>query len=250
MTGFVVSKTKAYTLLSLVAAVAVAGTCFSILTAANAKRRLPIYRVENAKRQIALTFDAAWTADDVSDIIGILARFDAPSTFFAVGDWAAKYPDAVKALAKAGHELGNHSASHTHLNKLDAAAFRADVERCNRTLSDLTGKPVTLYRGPYGEYNDSAVAAIEEMGMYYIQWDCDSRDWKPDFTVQNILDSALKNVAPGSILLLHVGAKHTVEALPILLERLQADGYTFVTVSDLILKENYTIDHAGEQHPA
>ena len=78
----------------------------------------------------------------------------------------------------------------------------------------------------------------------------DSRDWKPDFTVEDILNSALKDVAPGSILLLHIGAKHTAEALPILLERLKADGYSFVTVSDLILKKNYTIDHAGEQHPA
>ncbi len=178
MTGMVVSKTKAYMLLSLAAALVVAGTCFSVLTAARSRRRLPIYRVENSKRQIALTFDAAWTADDVPDILEILARYDAKATVFAVGDWAAQYPEAVKALAKAGHELGNHSASHIHLNKLDASTFREDVQRCNQTLTELTGKPVTLYRGPYGEYNDTAVAAIEAMGMYYIQWDCDTLETK------------------------------------------------------------------------
>ena len=231
--------------LALLTAVVV---CVAALTAAKAERLLPVYRVENDRRQIALTFDAAWTADDVDDLIAVLARCDAPATIFAVGEWARKYPDAVRKLAAAGHELANHSDAHRHLSSLDADAFMRDVAACNETLTALTGKPVTLYRGPYGEYNNTAVAAVQSLGMTYVQWDCDTLDWKPEATVESIAATA-KRVRPGSILLLHVGAAHTAEALPLLLEKLKEEGYAFITVSDLLLKGETVIDHEGCQHP-
>ena len=249
MTGWVLPKGRSRVLLSGLMLLTAVGVCLAALTAAAAERLLPVYRVENEKRQIALTFDAAWTADDVDDLIAVLARYDAPATVFAVGEWARRYPDAVKKLAAAGHELANHSDSHRHLSALDAEAFRRDVADCNETLTALTGRPVTLYRGPYGEYNNAAVAAVQSMGMTYVQWDCDSLDWKPGYTVEDILAAARKNVRPGSILLLHVGAAHTAEALPLLLEGLKGEGYAFVTVSDLLLKGETVIDHEGCQHP-
>lgn len=250
MTGWVLRKGTSRIVLSGLALMTTVGVCLATLTAARADRLLPVYRVENQKRQVALTFDAAWTADDVDAILEALARYDAPATVFAVGEWARKYPDAVRAIAAAGHELGNHSDAHKHLSALDGAAFAEDVAACNDTLATLTGKPVTLYRGPYGEYNDAAVAAVQRLGMTYVQWDCDSLDWKPEATVESIVTAACKRVRPGSILLLHIGAAHTAEALPALLERLAGEGYTFVTVSDLLLKGKTVIDHEGCQHPA
>ena len=247
MTGWVLSKGRSRLLLSGVALLTAVGVCFAALTAARAERLLPVYCVENDKRQVALTFDAAWTADDVDDLIAVLARYDAPATVFAVGEWARKYPDAVQKLSAAGHELANHSDAHKHLASMDADAFQRDVAACNETLTALTGRPVTLYRGPYGEYNNAAVAAVQHMGMTYVQWDCDTLDWKPEATAESIAATA-KRVRPGSILLLHVGAAHTAEALPHLLEALKGEGYSFVTVSDLLLKGETVIDHEGCQH--
>lgn len=250
MTGCVIRKRISRPFISAAVLFTAVVVCLATMTAARADRLLPVYRVENEQRQIALTFDAAWTADDVEELIAVLARYDARATVFAVGEWARKYPDAVRTLSAAGHELGNHSDAHKHLSALDPAAFRADVAACNETLTALTGRPVTLYRGPYGEYDNACVAAVSDMGMTYVQWDCDSRDWMPEFTVDDILASALKNVGPGSILLLHIGAQHTAEALPLLLEQLKGEGYAFVTVSELLLKGKTYIDHQGCQRPA
>ena len=249
MTGWVIAKRPARLLVSVGSLVTAVAVCLTALTAARAERLLPVYRVENQKRQVALTFDAAWTADDVDAILAALAAYRARATVFAVGAWARKYPDAVRAIAAAGHELGNHSDAHKHLSSLDAEAFRQDVADCNDTLSALTGRPVALYRGPYGEYNNATVSAVQRMGMTYVQWDCDTLDWKPEATVESIVAAARKRLRPGSILLLHIGAAHTAEALPLLLEALAGEGYTFVTVSELLLKGESVIDHEGCQHP-
>jgi len=214
---------------------------------ANANRLLPIYSVENNKKQVAITFDAAWDDSGLDDIMTVLKKYDAPSTVFAVGEWVDKYPDAVKKLDEAGHLMANHSNKHIHLNKMNAEQFREDVQNCNKRIEAITGKPVTLYRGPYGEYNNMSVSAIKNMNMYYVQWDCDSLDWKPDYTVDMITKAALKNVQSGSIILLHIGAKHTAAALENILVQLEKEGYSFVTVDKLILKDNYTIDHTGRQ---
>ncbi len=247
MRVFVVARRTWIAAMSLLAAVAVAVTTAGCLVAARENRLLPIYSVEDSQKRVAITFDAAWTADEVDELIAVLEKFDARVTVFAVGEWAEKYPDAVKKLSAAGHELANHSDSHKHLDGLSKEEFCADVRACNERIERLTGKKVTLYRGPYGEYNNMAVAAIEEMGMYYLQWDCDSLDWKPNYTVEMVVNAALKKVRPGSVMLLHIGAEPMIKALPIILERLSGEGYSFVTAGELILKENYTIDHTGRQ---
>lgn len=247
MKVFVLTRRMWRTALSVCAAAAVTATAAGCLIAAQSQRLLPIYCVEDTKKRVAITFDAAWGADDVDDLIQILAEYDAPATIFAVGEWVEKYPDAVKKLAQAGHRFGNHSDAHKHLDDMSDSAFRDDVQSCNARIEKITGQPVTLYRGPYGEYNNRSVAAIEDMGMYYIQWDCDSLDWKPSYTVDTVVKSALKNVKPGSIMLLHIGAEPTTKALPIILQQLKKDGYELVLVEDLILKKDYVIDHTGRQ---
>ena len=243
----VLSSKQVNFILCVTTVVALVLLTFGTYVSANANRLLPIYSVENSKKQVAITFDAAWDDSGLDDIIAVLKRHNAPSTVFAVGEWVDKYPDAVKKLDAAGHLMANHSDKHIHLNKMNAEQFKADVLACNKRIEAITGKPVTLYRGPYGEYNNTAVSAIENMGMYYIQWDCDSLDWKPNYTADMITAAALKNVQSGSIILLHIGAKHTATALENILTKLEKEGYTFVTVDQLILKENYTIDHAGRQ---
>ncbi len=244
---FIVSRKAWVAALSLCAAVAVTAATAGCLVAARNNRLLPIYSVEDSRKRVAITFDAAWTADEVDELIGVLDKYDAKVTVFAVGEWVEKYPDAVKKLADAGHELANHSDAHKHLDSMTNEEFCTDVKACNKRIEEITGMPVTLYRGPYGEYNDMAVAAIAEMGMYYLQWDCDSLDWKPNYTVDMVVQAALKNIRSGSVILMHIGAEPMIKALPVILERLNSEGYSFVTAGELIYKENYEIDHTGRQ---
>ena len=220
---------------------------FGTYVTATANRLLPIYSVENSKKQIAITFDAAWDDSGLDEIMAVLKKHNALSTVFVVGEWAEKYHDAVKKLSDAGHTIGNHSNKHSHLNKMDATQIEKDVTACNQTIEAITGKKATLYRGPYGEYNNTAVSVINKLGMYYIQWSCDSLDWKPNYTVDMITAAALKKAGAGGIMLFHIGIENTAAALERVLATLETEGYTFVTVDQLILKDNYTIDHTGKQ---
>lgn len=243
----VLSSKQVNFLLCVTTAIALVLLTFGTYVSASTNRLLPIYSVQNNKKQVAITFDAAWDDSGLDDILAVLKNHNAPSTVFAVGEWVSKYPDAVKRLDKAGHLVANHSDKHNHLNKMNAQQFEQDVIACNKRIEAITNKQVTLYRGPYGEYNNTSISVIDKLNMYYIQWDCDSLDWKPNYTADMITAAALKNVQSGSIILLHIGAKHTATALENILTRLEGEGYSFVTVDELILKDNYTIDHTGRQ---
>ena len=107
----------------------------------------------------------------------------------------------------------------------------------------------TLIRCPYGEYDDHVIAAIRSMGMEPVQWDVDSLDWK-DYDAATICSRVNGKAEQGSIVLFHNAALHTPEALPDILESLIQKGLTVVPISQLIYRENYTIDHTGRQFPA
>ncbi len=190
-----------------------------------------------------------WGNEDTQELIDILGRYGVRATFFVVGDWVDKYPESVKALHDAGHEVMNHSNTHAHMNQLSAQEIIADVEACNDKIEAVTGVRPTLIRPPYGEYNDQVISAIRSIGMEPIQWDVDSLDWK-EISAQEIAQRVTSRVQSGSIVLFHNAALHTPEALPGILECLLQEGYTFVPVSELILEEPYTIDHTGRQCPA
>lgn len=217
-----------------------------ILPASVTERSIPIYCVETDKKEVAITFDSAWGNEDMSEILKVLGEYDCKATFFAVGDFLDKYPNDVKTIAKLGHEVANHSDSHKHYGKMSYDEIIADMNRCDSKIKQLTGKDNTLFRAPYGEYTNQSVKACNDTGRYCIQWDCDSLDWK-GLTADKIDQRIIKNVKNGSIILLHNGAKHTAEALPILLNSLKNEGYTFKTVSELIYKDNFYIDNAGTQ---
>ena len=170
------------------------------------------------------------------------------ATFFVVGEWVDKYPESVKALHDAGHEVMNHSDDHAHFTKLSAAEIVANVRACGEKIAAVTGVTPTLFRAPYGEYDDNVIAAVEGMGMTAVQWDVDSLDWK-DLSAAEITERVTSRVAPGSIVLFHNAALHTPEALPGILDYLLQNGYQIVPVSELLLPGDYTIDHTGRQVP-
>lgn len=130
------------------------------VSAAAAKRQLPIYSVERTDGKFcSISFDAAWGNEDTQILIDILARYDIKATFFVVGDWAEKYPESVKALHDAGHEVMSHSNHHDHYNTLTAEQIIADVTASNERISASTGVTPTLIRCPYGEYDDHVISS-------------------------------------------------------------------------------------------
>ena len=219
------------------------------IAASATERQLPIYCVQKDYKVVSISFDAAWGNEDTQQLIDILARYNVKATFFVVGQWVDKYPESVKALHDAGHEVMNHSNTHAHYPQLSADQVVADLNACNDKIEAVTGVRPTLVRLPYGDYDDSSVNAVRSIGMEPIQWDVDSLDWK-DLAAGEITQRVTSKVQPGSIVLFHNAALHTPEALPAIIQTLLQEGYTFVPISQIILTGEYTIDHTGRQCPA
>ena len=215
-------------------------------------RQLPIYCVQRDQKLVSISFDAAWGNEDTQQLIDILAKYDVKATFFVVGEWVDKYPESVKALSDAGHEVMNHSNDHAHFNSLSTEEIVANINACNDKIEAVTGVRPTLFRPPYGEYDDHVITSVRGMGIEPIQWDVDSLDWK-ELPASEITQRVTSRVGPGSIVLFHNAALHTPEALPTIIETLLQEGYTFLPISQLVLPgeygEDYTIDHAGRQCP-
>ncbi len=225
---------------------AISGAGFASVSAS--RKKVPIYSVgrdENDK-VISISFDAAWGNEDTQQLIDILGKYNIKATFFVVGEWVDKYPESVKALHDAGHEIMNHSSSHPHMSKLSREQILKELNDCNDKIEAITGVRPILFRAPYGEYNDLLLDTAESIGMYTIQWDVDSLDWKNP-TSSEIAQRVISRVEPGSIVLFHNAAVNTPAALPTVIETLLAEGYTFVPISENIYKDNYEIDVAGKQ---
>lgn len=213
------------------------------------QRRLPVYCVQAEEKKVALTFDCAWENSDTEVLIRLLAENEVKATVFTTGDWCERYPEDAKSFAAAGHDLQNHSYAHPHVAKISREKLREDTKKCEELLTSLTGEKPFLYRAPYGEYDDEMLALLEdELEYRVIQWDVDSRDWQGR-EASEMVESVASAVTPGSILLFHTDTKNTPAALRQLLPRLKGEGYEFVLVKDLILREGGRIDHTGRQYP-
>ncbi|MBQ8002197.1 MAG: polysaccharide deacetylase family protein [Clostridia bacterium] len=239
----------------LVAAVFLLAACFALPTffqsveTSISTKELPIYSVETSDKKIAVTFDSAWNDDDIDKVLKALNDNNCPSTFFVTGDWAERFPESLKKLHSAGHEIGSHSYNHTLYSTLSKDEIIADMDKCDSCIEAVIGIRPTLVRAPSGDYTNNSILACKETNRYCIQWDVDSLDWK-ELTEEEMKARIFEKVKPGSILLFHNGTKQTADALPGILTALKNEGYTFVKVGDLIYKENYTIDHMGRQHKA
>lgn len=209
-------------------------------------KELPIYSVETSEKKIAISFDAAWGNEYTNDILDTLDKYKVKSTFFLVGFWADKYPEDVKEIAKRGHDVGNHSTTHPNMPQLSPEKMAEELNTTGQKIEELIGKKPTLFRPPFGDYNDNLIRTCRENGYYVIQWDVDSLDWK-ELGVQPVVDRVTRNVRNGSIVLFHNNAKYIKEYLPLVIERLQESGYEIVPISELIYKENFMMDNTGRQ---
>ena len=249
---------KTYLLLAILVTVsafsiqpAVKSVFQTISIAEASKKKLPIYSVETPEKKVAISFDAAWGADDTELLLSILSQYNVKATFFVCGYWVDKYPDMVKMIFKAGHEIGNHGKTHAHGNQLSLEQNRNEIMGVHEKIKNLLGIDMNLYRPPYGEYNDTVIQAVEECRYYAIQWDVDSHDWMNkgvEYEINRVLNN--KGLRNGSIILFHNDSKDTPAALPYILKGLKEKGYAIGPVSELIYKENYRLNNEGRQIPA
>ncbi len=218
------------------------------VTTLSTRNDLPIHSVECEDPRVSLSFDVAWANDDIQRILDILDKHELKATFFLTGEWANQYPEDVKAIAAAGHDLGNHSEKHKEMTRLSKKECIQEIAKTHEQVKKLTGVEMKLFRAPYGAYNNTLVGIARECGYYTIQWNIDSYDWK-DYGVDSILDRTVDNrkLGNGSILLMHVGTQYTAEALDKIIIGLQEKGYEIVPVSQLIYTGDYKVDQMGRQ---
>lgn len=213
-------------------------------------RELPIYSVDTGEKKVALSFDAAWGNEDTRELLDILKKHQVHVTFFMTGGWVEKYPEDVKAILAAGHDLGNHSENHKNMSQLSEEEIKSELMKVHDRVKELTGYDMFLFRPPYGDYDNEVIETARACGYYPIQWSVDSLDWKDygaDDIIRQVCDS--ENLTGGAIILCHNGAKYTADALDAMLTELKEKGYEVVPVSELIIRNNYHMDPAGRQIP-
>lgn len=211
-------------------------------------RNLPIYCVETSEPKVALSFDAAWGNEDTKEILAILKKHDVHVTFFMTGGWVENYPEDVKTILAAGHDLGNHSENHKNMSQLSTEECKEEIMAVHNKVLELTGYEMFLFRPPYGDYDNDVITTTEACGYYPVQWDVDSLDWK-DYGCDSIVKTVCehKHLGNGSIILCHNGATYTADALDAMITGLKKQGYEIVPVSELIIRENYHMNAEGRQ---
>ncbi|MBE7082280.1 MAG: deacetylase [Clostridiales bacterium] len=244
------SKSIKYVLVVLLAsillAISINGAVSAEVFFGYSTRKVPIYCVQTNEPQVAISFDAAWGADKTKQIVDICKEYNVRATFFLVGFWVDKHPDMVEYIDQNGFEIGTHSNTHPDMTKLGSEAQSLELDKCTEMITKITNKPVELFRAPFGAYNNSLLEVAESKGLKTIQWDVDSLDWK-GLSAEAITMRILNGVKNGSIILCHNNSDHIVEALPMILDRLQKKGYKVGAVGDLVYSDNYTIDRTGLQ---
>lgn len=193
------------------------------------------------RRYVALTFDLCQKPELPSwfdqGIVDTLLKYDVPATFFMGGDWMRTHPEETNLLASHPRfELGNHSWSHPDLPGLSEEAISKEILKTQNLLYQLTGRQARLFRLPAGKYDDFTLVMIAWHGLYTIQWDVDTGDPDPTIDAERMNWAVRERVQNGSIILMHANGRgwHTDEALPEMIEYLQGEGYTLVTVSQLL----------------
>ena len=204
-------------------------------------RLVPIYYVETTEKKVAFSFDACWGSTYTQTILDILQENNIKTTFFLTGFWVEKYPEMVKTIAQAGHEIGNHTYSHPHLNSLSEEEIKKELEKIGNMIFELTAIKPSLFRPPYGEYSNKVISTANSCGYQTIQWSIDSLDWK-DLGKEAMVTRVTQNLHPGAIILFHNNGTYTAEALPEIIDFVKGEGYQIIPISELLYKENFYID--------
>jgi len=192
----------------------------------------PIYNGPEDRKRLALTINVDWGEECLPSILETCKLKNVKVTFFVTGRWAAKFPDLVKEMAAAGHEIGSHGYGHPHPDQLSVEGNMRDMQKAEEVLQNILGVKPRLYAPPYGERGTAVLQAAEQLGYKTILWSVDSLDWK--YRDQKaILKRVTRKIHPGGIVLMHP-TEATAAALPDLIDELKMRGYEVGTVSQLI----------------
>lgn len=185
---------------------------------------------------IALTFDDGPHPRQTKQILEVLDKYDIKATFFVIGINVKNYPGIVEQVIQHGHEIGNHTYTHSHAAKLDADAFEQQILDCEREIFMQTGKSPVLFRPPEGAISVQMKGIVHDLGYVNVLWSLDTLDWAHT-PPESISAKIVENATHGDIILMHdyIGANSpTVQALEIFIPQLLDMGFTFVTVSELL----------------
>lgn len=182
---------------------------------------------------IALTFDDGPNARITPEVLRILEQYKVPATFFLIGQHAQQYPELVKQIVGAGHDLGNHTYSHVELPSVSSADITVEVEKTREIVQQIIGQTTVLFRPPWGLFDGRSLAALAMRKFDAVLWSVDSRDWSHP-GVDVIKNNIVSKVRNGSIILCHDDNEQIVQALPDIITSLQEQGYRFVTVGELL----------------
>lgn len=193
----------------------------------------PVYRIKASDKVVALTFDGVWGSDTTQEILDILDQHNVKATFFLTGKWIDSNRSIAKKILEKGHEVGNLTFNHPHVNNLNQMQIRTELEGFQGIFGSITEQRSLLFRPPFGEYNGQVLQVAEALGYTTVLWDVDSGDWK-ESDPKKIENQVLKKARKGSIVLFHLDGPQTHKALPTIIRGLIKNGYSIVTVSDLL----------------
>lgn len=197
----------------------------------------PIRFVQTKQKVIALTFDDGPTLHYTSTIVQLLKKYHAKATFFMTGKEVLRFPSQAQAVHNAGMEIGNHGHSHALTTRLNPTQLREEVRQSEHIIEKYVHVKTSLFRAPTGELNQQAIQGLHQMGYQVIGWSVDARDYFKKSSPTRITKDVLSQVHPGAIVLFHDGVMYreaTITALQTILPALQKQGYSFITVSELL----------------
>lgn len=193
-----------------------------------------IKKVPTTHKVVALTFDDGPHYKTTPQLLAVLREKKVKCTLFILGENAAKHPEILAQAVQDGHEIATHAYSHRLLNRLSKEEYNTELDRAEQVIRAVAPNPV-LFRPPGGAYNDGVLSAAKARGYDVILWSVDPGDWRRP-SVSSVVNTVLQDVRPGSIVLLHDGQYPlpTPEAAGIIIDKLRAEGYSLVTVSELL----------------
>jgi peptidoglycan/xylan/chitin deacetylase (PgdA/CDA1 family) len=208
---------------------------------------MPVCRVDTKDKAVALTIDTAFgDADYTQEILEVLDGESAKATFFVMGLWANQNAGALEAITKSGNEIANHSMNHTRYPDMTSDEILADANAAKKLIFDKTGFDTPIIRMPYGAFDDKSIATLKNEGYIPVKWSLDSKDWK-GYEAAKIADNVLRSVKSGDIIMFQNDIPATPEALSAVILGLREQGFTIVTLSDLLLDGDAIVDATGTQ---
>ncbi len=209
---------------------------YDMLKEKNKRQGTRMIKLKKGEKVIALTFDDGPGAH-TPRLLDILKNNNVRATFFVLGCQIDTNPDLLPRMIEEGHEIGGHSWTHPVFNNLSDEALTKEIMRTREKITSLTGFDVVSVRPPYGAYNSRVKAVGKSLGVHFVNWNVDPVDWKTR-NAQMTYNAIMRNVDHGDIILCHDTHCSTVDAMETLIPRLLAEGYRFVTVSELLMLGN------------